>query len=340
MHHTKQTQMKQLFFSLALICGITVSAQKVRVGVINEDSLMNTMPGYSGLVKPETFRHHTDTTLKDMDRVYAKSLHELDSLKPKLSPLMISLRKKQLSDTQANRQAFADEAEEARLAYAAGLVPYNNEFSNACYKAQRANICTEVLDRKAAAGKYTGDQAEFIDLNAAVAKELSASPALNAKTKRIGYINSDSLYALMPEYKLHAAAIKTESEQLNERLAAHDAKIKAKERENDSLGDERSKQWQQNETVLNDLKAEREKMKQEGMDTIAAHDDLRRLPNQMRIDSAIMVISASESLFYIYDRDVATRVWQNQTVEFVNVNAAMVKMLGLEGVKPEPVPGK
>jgi outer membrane protein len=108
----------KLMIVAVILCAAPNVASAQKVAHINLDSLLKIMPDYQHI--KDTLTDYTvkvQTTMLGMEQEFMLKQAEYDSLKKKgvLSPLMLSLREKQLSDMQQNYANFAQAAEQEAL---------------------------------------------------------------------------------------------------------------------------------------------------------------------------------------------------------------------------------
>ena len=148
------------------------TAQKV--AHINLDSLLKIMPDYQHIKDTLTsYSIQVQKTMIGMEDEFIRKSAELDSLKKTgtITPLMIQLREKQLSDMQQNYAAFAQAAEQEAAALQASLVePLYDKIKKAVEKVAKANGYSYVIDSSEGGALLYADPAH--DLFVKVCAEL------------------------------------------------------------------------------------------------------------------------------------------------------------------------
>lgn len=330
--------MKKLFAFL-LLFSCSLSAQKMRIGFVNGDSLLHTMPDYAAVKSSTVASQGMQDTITGMEDEMVRKQRELDSLRPRLSPLMIQLRTLQLQQMNENKQAYIASRGEMASNNTNKLLPYEQALRIAVENARVKNKCdTVLLENNVPANS---DKAEFVNLNGDVGKEIASSKSLHAQPKRIGYLNSDSLYKQMPGYLENRLEKNKEIVLLNQQLAVKDKEIDAKQRENDSLYGKRSQLMRDRGKAEEDrLNKERAEMATNGNKAIERNDSIRNRANIQKMEQATQKLCVSDSCFYIYDKATAQQLYKDQPVVMVNMNDKVAKELGVYGLPPleEPPP--
>jgi Skp family chaperone for outer membrane proteins len=146
----------------------------LRVGVFNTDSLLRLMPGYSKMA---------DSTVADMkifndavakkDAEIAKMQHELDSLRPTLSNKKIKDKESQIAAKQEERDIYRGyELYKVDLKDSLRTSSYRKKLRSAAAEAAKDAGCLKYYDSSIAHDYWTTDEAEFVDLNASIARKL------------------------------------------------------------------------------------------------------------------------------------------------------------------------
>lgn len=168
---TDQTLMVDITRDIGEHLGLKM--QSFRIGIVNKDSLMRLIPGYA-VRADSTIRetHELDSLVELKNIVIAAKQHELDSLRPTLSGRKTSQREEEIQKLKDERDEFygwraynIDKRHEERSK------SYVTRLNAALAAAAKENGCKYYYDRGESI-PWTDREAEFVDLNAVVVKNL------------------------------------------------------------------------------------------------------------------------------------------------------------------------
>ena len=146
----------------------------LRVGVFNSDSLLRLLPGYAVLADSTAAERKTlEGELAVMDQEIEGMQRELDSLQPSLSKRAIKAREEKIAekkDLRAIHSAYETYKLEERDSVR--TVSYRRKLRSAVVIAAGEYHCIKYYDKEIAQNYWTSKEAEFIDLNAAIAPRL------------------------------------------------------------------------------------------------------------------------------------------------------------------------
>lgn len=170
------------------------------------------------------------------------------------------------------------------------------------------------------------DQMLMVDITNDIAIAMNLKPTL----ARIGTYNSDSLMRLMPGYAKFADSTKAEMAEYNRILAEKNRVIDSKQHELDSLRPNLSKrQISTREKEIVELQDDRDIFRGYELYKIEARDSIRTKDYRQRFRKALAVAVKQENCFRAYDEHLARSLWTAKEAEFVDLNAIIVKQLGL-----------
>lgn len=170
------------------------------------------------------------------------------------------------------------------------------------------------------------DQMLMVDITNDIAIAMNLKPTL----ARIGTYNSDSLMRLIPGYAKYADSTKEEMVQYNRILTEKNRVIDSKRHELDSLRPDLSKrQISTREKEILELQDERDIFRGYELYKIEVRDSLRTKDYRLRFRKAVATAVKAENCFRAYDDEVAQSLWTAKEAEFVDLNAIIVKQLGL-----------
>lgn len=170
------------------------------------------------------------------------------------------------------------------------------------------------------------DQMLMVDISNEVAIAMNLKPTL----ARIGTYNADSIMRFMPGYAKYADSTKAEMAEYNRILAEKNRVIDLKQHELDSLRPNLSKrQISTREKEILELQDDRDIFRGYELYKIEVRDSLRTKEYRLRFRKALATAVKSENCFRAYDEDVAQSLWTAKEAEFVDLNAFIVKQLGL-----------
>lgn len=169
---TDQMLMIDITNDIALAMG--VKPKLAKIGIYNMDSLLRTLPGYaviSDSCKAE--RLDFETKLANKEKIIAWKQQELDSLRKELSRKEISNREKELvaliddRDTYRGNELYRlDTKDSLRCSV------YKVKFYKALNEVHRSAGCSRSYEYADAHALWKPEEAEFIDLNNAIAGKL------------------------------------------------------------------------------------------------------------------------------------------------------------------------
>ena len=146
----------------------------LRVGTFNTDSLLRLLPGYAKLADSTLAEMNVfNNELAKKDAEIAKMQHELDSLRPTLSNKKIRDREAQIAAKQEDRDIYRGyELYKIDVRDSLRTSSYRKKLRSATAVAAKEQSCLKYYDQSLAHDYWTTDEAEFVDLNAAIAREL------------------------------------------------------------------------------------------------------------------------------------------------------------------------
>lgn len=172
--HCPTDQMLMIDITNDIAMSLGFKPHLLRVGTFNADSLLRLMPGYAP--RADSTLKEIDVlnkSLKVMDDEIAKMQHELDSLRSGLSNKKIRDREAAIAAKQEERDIFRGyELYKIDLKDSLHTAAYRKKFRVAAASAAKELNCTKYYENEAAHIYWTSQEAEFVDMNAVIAKKL------------------------------------------------------------------------------------------------------------------------------------------------------------------------
>lgn len=225
-----------LLFLFATSFGECV-AQKIRIGVVNSDSVLMLLPEYRA-ARDTAYQEYLKlyATLDEMDEKCKLKERRIDSLiGDGEHPKVIVTEKSELAAMHSMQSEYKYEKNAAiHTADSVRCIPFNKRLARACFVAAEKNKCSGTINSKKIKRDSVLSKSELINVNADVAKELQSSQSFTTK-KRVGYCNRDSLLMLVPGYQAAIDSTTVYRTRVNQTLANMDYDIARKQREKDSL---------------------------------------------------------------------------------------------------------
>jgi hypothetical protein len=169
---TDQMLMIDITNDVALAMG--VKPKLAKIGIYNMDSLMRLMPGYSIIADSIVIeRNRFEKILAGKDSVIQARQHELDSLRPALSRKQISLREGHIANLVDDRDTYRGwELYNLDMRDSVATKSYRDKFYRALAETHKQYGCVKSYEYARAHAEWKPEEAEFIDLNATIAKKL------------------------------------------------------------------------------------------------------------------------------------------------------------------------
>lgn len=322
--------MKQFLLVTLLLACTSLAAQKKNIGVVNTDSILHLIPGYTEVAEQTgKFRQAYETDLAQMESYQAKKARETDSMAPKDTPLIHQLRLLQLQQMKENLQAFQYDGSLRLQRDSLQMALFTNRYRTIETAVAAGNKCDRVIDSRTLAANRS-DSVNYVNLNLAVAEKIKADALLMSNPKKIGYVSKDSLLSLLPGYQENKMICDLERQHLHDTVRQLEIEIKRMQQEiNDSGYKMNPEQMQEKETAVKKKEEDTKQYVATETRNIATRDSARNAENFRRYNNAVEKVAASKELFVVQDYREAVEMWREQPAVLTNVNADVAKALGL-----------
>jgi Skp family chaperone for outer membrane proteins len=291
-------------------------AQKVKVGIVNRDSVLASIPGANAV--KDTLSAHKLTVAKTHNRLedeLSKKIREADSLKAKSSPLIQRLRQIQIQDITSTLAQYDYLAAEELKIDSLKLVPFTYAIEQAEMKMAEKYRCSIETE-------YKNDNREPIYLTNEVIGLLKENKQAQTSRKQIGYVNKDSLLsALYPDYKESKATFENDVRLLRDSAEQMQREYERKQLEMDSMrGNSSPLQMQLKQKELDTLDKYYAKWLDEATSRVAIRDSIVCVPYNAKYDKAWTDMMKQGEIFYIYDSKDAMLAWKAEEADLINLN--------------------
>ncbi len=321
---------RNILLFLLLFASVEVFAQKIRIAVVNTDSILNLLPEYKNLITVMTdYQIQAQNRAMAIQMDYTKKQQKLDSAKALHADARLLMELKVELDTiQSQYDAFIKLATDSALELQTmKFTPIQQKWHRAVLVACEKNRCNGYIEFDILKGARLDKKFSYVDINKDVLGEMK-SPSKSVGKKRVGICNYDSLLKMVQGYKVVNDSLNSYDTLSARAIRRMKSQLDTKKKELDSLGPASSERIlrirNQEIAALEDNILAFEELAEFERDKIET--DLMA-PLVYSLDLRIAQVCSENRCPVTFDQKDAVKHLNSQEVEFIDLNKAIAEKL-------------